>query len=159
MFDRTTDCGSHPAACWAEERKINLVYIEPWRPMQNGHVESFHGHLRDECLNANSYRTMNDVRGTLDNWRREYNCERPRSALAYNRTPAEFRRALGYGDVGKQTALPTSPQPGLRRRDILAHNPKPRNSIHGWMRKPGQVTWNPKTFDSEPVRLLLFCIR
>jgi len=35
---------------WAEERKIALVDIQPGRPMQNGHVESFHGRLRDECL-------------------------------------------------------------------------------------------------------------
>jgi hypothetical protein len=33
--------------------------------MQNGHVESFHGRLRDECLNATWFRTLNDVRCTL----------------------------------------------------------------------------------------------
>jgi transposase InsO family protein len=44
--------------------------------MQNGHVESFHGSLRDECLNASWFRTLNDVRRTLDSWRQEYNCER-----------------------------------------------------------------------------------
>lgn len=90
---------------WAEERKINLVHIQPGRPMQNGHVESFHGRLRDECLNANWFRTMNDVRRTLDNWRHEYNCERPHSALAY-RTPDEFRRILGYGDVESKERFP-----------------------------------------------------
>src|ERR1700733_3207591 len=68
----------------------------------NGHVESFHGRLRDECLNASWFRTLNDVRRTLGNWHQDYNCERPHSSLAY-RTPAEFSRALGYGDVeGKQ---------------------------------------------------------
>jgi putative transposase len=77
----------------AEERKINLIHIQPGRPIQNGHVESFHGRLRDECLKANWFRTVNDVRRTLDNWRQEYNCERPHSSLAY-RTPAEFSRAL-----------------------------------------------------------------
>ena len=41
---------------WAEERKINLVHIQPGRPMQNGHVESFHGRLRDECLNVSWFR-------------------------------------------------------------------------------------------------------
>ena len=30
---------------WAEERKINLVHIQPGRSMQNGHVATFHGHL------------------------------------------------------------------------------------------------------------------
>ena len=77
---------------WAEERKIALVHIQPGRPMQNGHVESFHGRLRDECLNAHWFRTLNDVRVTLAGWRREYNCERPHSSLGY-RTPEEFRRA------------------------------------------------------------------
>ncbi|MFZ0663107.1 MAG: hypothetical protein WAM66_10480, partial [Acidobacteriaceae bacterium] len=41
---------------------------------------------------------------------------------------------------GKQTALPTSPQPRRRRRDILAHNP--RNSNYDWLRKTGHVTDN-----------------
>jgi putative transposase len=90
---------------WAEERKINLVHIQPGRPMQNGHVESFHGRLRDECLNISWFRTLNDVRRTLDNYRQEYNCERPHSSLAY-RTPAEFRSALGYGDAESKERFP-----------------------------------------------------
>lgn len=34
---------------WCAERKIELVHIEPGKPVQNAHVESFHGKLRDEC--------------------------------------------------------------------------------------------------------------
>ena len=90
---------------WADERKINLVHIQPGRPMQNGHVESFHGRLRDECLNASWFRTLNNVRRTLDNYRQEYNCERPHSSLAY-RTPAEFRSTRGYGDVESKERFP-----------------------------------------------------
>ena len=30
--------------------------------MQNGHVESFIGRLRDECLNANWFRNLMDAR-------------------------------------------------------------------------------------------------
>ena len=78
---------------WAEDWKVGLVHIQPGRPMQNGHVESFHGRLRDECLNASWFRTLNDVRCTLATWREEYNCERPHSSLDY-RTPNEFRKAL-----------------------------------------------------------------
>jgi len=104
---------------WAEERKINLVHIQPGRPMQNGHVESFHGRLRDECLNVSWFRTLNDVRRTLDNYRQEYNCERPHSSLAY-RTPAEFRRALGCGDVESKERFPHLHSPDYDGRDILA---------------------------------------
>jgi putative transposase len=93
---------------WAEERKIALVHIQPGRPMQNGHVESFHGRLRDECLNAHWFRTLNDVRVTLASWRREYNCERPHSSLGY-RTPDEFRRATtGYANVESKQRFPHS---------------------------------------------------
>ncbi len=78
---------------WAEDFKVGLVHIQPGRPMQNGHVESFHGRLRDECLNTSWFRTLNDVRYTLSVWRREYNTERPHSSLDY-RTPQEFRQTI-----------------------------------------------------------------
>lgn len=50
---------------WCEERKIQLIHIQPGRPMQNGHVESFNGRLRDECLNANWFRTVVDARAKI----------------------------------------------------------------------------------------------
>ena len=90
---------------WAEERKISLVHIQPGRPMQNGHVESFHGRLRDECLNVSWFHTLNDVRRTVDRWRQEYNYERPHSSLGY-RTPREFAASQGYGDVESKERFP-----------------------------------------------------
>lgn len=90
---------------WSEDWKIGLVNIEPGKPMQNGHVESFNGRLRDECLNASWFRTLNDVRETLTNWRREYNQERPHSSLDY-RTPGEFRQTIGYADVESKLRFP-----------------------------------------------------
>ena len=65
---------------WSEDWKVGLVHIQPGRPMQNGHVESFHRRLRDECLNASWLRTLNVVRRTLATWREEYNCERPNNS-------------------------------------------------------------------------------
>ena len=78
---------------WCDERKIQLIHIQPGRPMQNGHVESFNGRLRDECLNANWFRTLADARGKITMWRDEYNGERPHSSLGY-RTPNEFAEVL-----------------------------------------------------------------
>ena len=66
---------------WAADWEGRLVHIQPGRPMQNGHVESFHGRLRDECLNTRWSRTLNDVRCPLDTWREEDNGERPHSSL------------------------------------------------------------------------------
>jgi putative transposase len=76
---------------WCEERKIRLIHIQPGRPMQNGHVESFNGRLRDECLNTTYFRNLADAREKLALWRTDYNRERPHSSLAY-RTPEEFAR-------------------------------------------------------------------
>ena len=91
---------------WAEDWKVGLVHIQPGKPMQNGHVESFHGRLRDECLNASWFRTLNDVRCTLATWRQEYNCERPHSSLAY-RTPQEFKLALEESRAMARLSSPT----------------------------------------------------
>ena len=78
---------------WCEERKIQLIHIQPGRPMQNGHVESFNGRMRDECLNASWFRNLADARDKISRWREEYNSERPHSSLGY-RTPNEFAETL-----------------------------------------------------------------
>lgn len=78
---------------WCEEKKINLVHIQPGKPMQNGHVESFNGRFRDECLNASWFRTLADAKQKIAFWRNEYNSERPHSSLGY-RTPNEFAEQL-----------------------------------------------------------------
>ena len=62
-------------------------------PMQNGHVESFNGRFRDECLNHNWFTTLVDAKDKIERWRMEYNSERPHSSLAY-RTPEEFAKGL-----------------------------------------------------------------
>ena len=45
---------------WSEEQGIRLLHIQPGRPMQNGHVESFNGRFRDECLNHHWFTTLAD---------------------------------------------------------------------------------------------------
>ena len=38
---------------WAYRHGVQLEFIRPGRPMDNGHIDSFNGKLRDECLNVN----------------------------------------------------------------------------------------------------------
>jgi putative transposase len=47
---------------WCIDRKIELVHIQPGRPMQNGRVESFNGRMREECFERELVREP--VRGT-----------------------------------------------------------------------------------------------
>jgi putative transposase len=44
---------SRALAAWCEQNRVRLSYIQPGKPTQNGHAESFNGRFRDECLNAN----------------------------------------------------------------------------------------------------------
>ena len=74
---------------WCVERKITTNYIQPGKPVQNGHVESFHGRFRDECLNVNWFRNLFEARRKITLWKHDYNTARPHSSLAY-RTPGEF---------------------------------------------------------------------
>jgi len=92
---------------WCEEKGIRLLHIQPGRPMQNGHVESFNGRFRDECLNHNWFTTLADAKEKIERWRMEYNGERPHSSLAY-RTPEEYAQACsGLTNGMGGTAIPT----------------------------------------------------
>jgi putative transposase len=74
---------------WCEKHHVLLRYIDAGRPMQNGHIESFNGRFRDECLNANWFPSLANTRTQLEAWRTDYNQSRPHSALGYL-TPNAF---------------------------------------------------------------------
>jgi len=87
--DNGPELTSRHFLAWCVERKIQLVHIEPGRPMQNGRVESFQGKFRDECLNVSWFRNLWEAREKVATWRREYNQARPHSSLGYQ-TPEAF---------------------------------------------------------------------
>jgi putative transposase len=91
---------------WAIERKIELVHIEPGRPVQNAFVESFHGKLRDECLNASWFGSLFEARAKIGAWKEEYNEERPHSSLGYL-APREFARRVA---ALRSPTAPCAPQ-------------------------------------------------
>src|SRR5450755_2533524 len=98
--DNGPELTSRHFLAWCIERKIELVHIQPGKPTQNAHVESFHGKLREECLRVSWFQNLFDARRKIAFWRRDYNEQRPHSSLNY-RTPAEFAREMSYGkDVG-----------------------------------------------------------
>lgn len=92
---------------WCEERGIVPIHIEPGKPMQNGYVESFNGRFRDECLNANWFISIMDAKQKIENWRVEYNSERPHSSLAY-RTPNEYAKVCSEL-TSRMGAIPPNP--------------------------------------------------
>ena len=91
--DNGPELTSRHFLAWCIERGIALVHIQPGKPQQNGHVESFNGKLRDECLNLSWFENLWDARRKIAAWQKEYNEERPHSSLKYQ-TPAEYARQL-----------------------------------------------------------------
>jgi putative transposase len=62
---------------------VRLDFIQPGKPVQNAYVESFNGRLRDGCLNANWFTSLNDARRKIEEWRQDYNQHQTHSSLAY----------------------------------------------------------------------------
>ncbi len=86
---------------WAYRTGVQLSFIRPGKPNENAYIESFNGKFRDECLNEHWFISLAHARRIIEDWRIEYNTERPHSSLG-NRTPHEFaagRKTQGEDDV------------------------------------------------------------
>lgn len=71
---------------WARMNRSETVTIDPGKPWQNGSSESFNGTFRAECLDQEWFAHMREARILIEQWRWEYNTQRPHSSY---RTPAE----------------------------------------------------------------------
>lgn len=74
---------------WAYERGVTLNFIRPGKPIENAFIESFNGRLRSECLNGHWFTSLDHARKVIEEWRTDYNAERPHGSLN-NLTPDEF---------------------------------------------------------------------
>ena len=110
--DNGPEITSRHFLAWCIERKIDIVHIQPGKPTQNAHVESFNGRLREECLNVSWFWNLFDARRKIAYWRDEYNQQRPHSSLNYF-TPEEFRRQFASPSIvtDKTEIGPASRQP------------------------------------------------
>jgi putative transposase len=80
-LDNGAEFCSRALDAWAYQHGVKLDFIRPGKPVENGFIESFNGKLRDECLNTEIFFTLEDARQKLERWRRDYNEQRPHSAL------------------------------------------------------------------------------
>jgi putative transposase len=78
---------------WAYREGVTLHFIEPGKPNQNAFIESFNAIFRDECLNEHWFQDMREARELIEDWREDYNINRPHGSLDH-RTPAEYVRQL-----------------------------------------------------------------
>ena len=74
---------------WAYLNGVEIEFSRPGRPTDNAYIEAFNARLRAECLNASWFLSMMDARDRIELWRKEYNDDRPHTALG-GLTPSAF---------------------------------------------------------------------
>ena len=51
---------------WAYDNGVRLQFIEPGKPIQNAHIESFNARLREECLNEHVFVSHDDAPSKIE---------------------------------------------------------------------------------------------
>ncbi|WP_032924780.1 integrase core domain-containing protein, partial [Leptospira santarosai] len=72
-------------------QKVDIHFTTPGKPTENAFIESFNGKMRNECLNENWFKNLEDAQHIVEDWRNFYNSERPHSSLG-GITPEEYLR-------------------------------------------------------------------
>jgi putative transposase len=88
-FDHGPEFIAYAVSDWCRFNDTDTVFIDPGSPWQNAWIESFNGRLRDEYLNSQRFETRLEARVLLEDWRIDYNINRPHSAHGWL-TPVEF---------------------------------------------------------------------
>ncbi|WP_335985808.1 integrase core domain-containing protein, partial [Spongiibacter tropicus] len=83
VCDNGTEFTSKAMFFWSQESGVKLGFTQPGKPTQNAFVESLNGKFRNECLNRHWFRSMEEARTEIDQWRHHYNHVRPHSSLDY----------------------------------------------------------------------------
>jgi|SRR6266850_105451 len=113
--------GLSKLSVWWVKLGIRLERIKPGKPQQNGRHERIHRTLQDDV--GTGPRTMADHQAVFDQFRHDYNNDRPHQALAM-RTPSSLYAA--------------SPRPMPRRLQPIEYGP-------GWevryVRRNGELQW------------------
>lgn len=99
VVDNGPEFISNALDSWAYERGVKLHFIRPGKPVDNAYMESFNGKFRDECLNLHWFMGVGHARDVVEDYRLDYNNERPHSSLG-DLTPAEFMRLEEEKGVG-----------------------------------------------------------
>lgn len=111
---------------WLLFHHSDTATIAPGKPWQNGSVESFHATFRRECLDAEEFANLREARILIEQWRWEYNTQRPHSSLGY-RTPAEFgaeaRAAMKSGSRVTEIAVPVASSEAATEQNRVAVHP------------------------------------
>ena len=88
---------------------LEMLYIEPGAPWENGFAESFFSRLRDELLNVEEFMNLREAQWFAGRRLEEHNDERPHSSLGYQ-TPSEFAAGCAAANFATLSSQPHNQQ-------------------------------------------------
>ena len=100
---------SHAFADWCRFNNAQTVFIQPGSRWQNAWIESFIGRVRDELLNGELFGSLLEAQVIVEDWRSDYNTNRPHSTLRML-TPA----AYAHTQAAQWAAAEQTPAPADR---------------------------------------------
>ena len=80
---------SKTLAQWCKKKRVELMFIQPGRPMQNGFMERLNRFYREDVLDAFWFNDLHQVRKRTEIWMEDYNTMHPHSSLD-DTPPVEF---------------------------------------------------------------------
>ena len=86
-------------------------YIRSDKPTDNAFIEAFNSRFRQECLNEHWFLSLEDAKEKVEEWRRDYNENRPHSSLG-NISPAQ------YAEQRRQVEPAEIRPPGTNENDL-----------------------------------------
>ena len=89
-IDNGPEFVSHKLAYWARRCHVELAFIQPGKPAQNGYIERLNRTYREDVLDAYLFASIQEVQAITEEWLEEYNGVRPHDALG-GLSPYQFK--------------------------------------------------------------------
>jgi len=78
---------------WCKDMNINILFIQPGKPMQNAYIERFNRLFREDVLDAYLFEDLEQLRKLSEEWREDYNLNHPHSGLN-GLSPLNYRNQI-----------------------------------------------------------------
>jgi len=89
---------SHELSDFCRAEGIEMIFIQPGKPMQNAYIERFNRFFREDVLDAYLFKSIHDVRALSEEWMEFYNNNHPHESLN-DMSPREYLEAVNSGKL------------------------------------------------------------